>query len=402
MSLQETCISQNNSCFYLFVNIQQNLLQITTLIKEHTQERDQLYEKLESLLRENAELRTDKDLMRRREERITELQQSVKLLQSSEHEQKLVATATAENLRTISDLKRQISELETALHKRHPDSIAALIAATKPVDNSGKIKEMQETLVRVKAEYEEHIVKLKAEKSSEIELNKLQQMNRVLRDKVTRLDEALVDAQARGEKLEQESRDLREGQIPTGEIKRKMEQLNNKLRLQDQEMVQLKSKLLLTAPLPKQYDPEQFEGKHVSEVRKENSILKTKCDLLKIENDQHKSTLLGVKVTHEAEIMRLSEEHSAKMDKLIQVHEGERQKLVTQHATRFAESEVARLTNKVETLELQVSHYSDQAAQLPKLQNEAKTLRKKEQTLVEQITKLGRELEEVCSFFCYI
>ena len=348
------------------------------------------------MLRENAELRTDKDLLRRREERIAELQHSVKLLQSSEHEQKLVATATADNLRTISDLKRQVAELESALHKRHPDSIAALIAATQPPDNSTKIQEMQETLVRVRSEYEEHIAKLKSEKSSEVEMNKLQQMNRVLREKVTRLEETLSTTQARAEKSEQEARDLREGQIPTGEIKRKMEQLNDKLRLQDQEMVQLKSKLLLTAPLPKQYNPEQFEGKHVSEVRKENSILKTKCDLLKIENDQHKSSLLGMKVTHEAELMRLAEEHSTKTDKLIQIHEGEKQKLVTQHAARFAESEVARLTNKVDTLELQVSHYSEQAAQLPKLQNETQTLRNKEKTLVEQITKLGRELEEVC------
>ena len=350
------------------------------------------------MLRENAELRTDKDLLRRREERIAELQHSVKLLQSSEHEQKLVATATADNLRTISDLKRQVAELESALHKRHPDSIAALIAATQPPDNSTKIQEMQETLVRVRSEYEEHIAKLKSEKSSEVEMNKLQQMNRVLREKVTRLEETLSTTQARAEKSEQEVQDLREGQIPTGEIKRKMEQLNDKLRLQDQEMVQLKSKLLLTAPLPKQYNPEQFEGKHVSEVRKENSILKTKCDLLKIENDQHKSSLLGMKVTHEAELMRLAEEYSTKTDKLILIHEGEKQKLVTQHAARFAESEVARLTNKIDTLELQVSHYSEQAAQVPKLQNETQTLRNKEKTLVEQITKLGRELEEVCFF----
>ena len=354
------------------------------------------------MLRENADLRTDKDLLRRREDRIAELQHAVKLLQSTEHEQKLVATASAGNVRTISDLKRQIAELESALHKRHPDSITALIAATTPVDNSAKILEMQETLVRVKEEYEGHIEKLKTEKSSEVELSKVQQMNRVLREKVVRLEESLTEAQSRAVKLEQESRDLRDGQIPTGEIKRKMGLLNEKLRSQDQQMVQLKSQLLLAAPptIKKQYDPEHFEGKHISEVRKENSILKTKCDLLKIENDQQKSTLLGMKVTHEAEVMRLSEEQSAKMDKLIQHHEGERQKLVTQHAARFAESEVARLTNKVDTLELQVSHYSEQAGQLPKLQSETQNLRNKEKTLVEQITKLGRELEEVCSIFC--
>ena len=97
--------------------------------------------------------------------------------------------------------------------------------------------------------------------------------------------------------------------------------------------------------------------------------------------------------------MRLSEENSAKREKLVQHHETERQKLISQHATRFAESEVARLTSKVETLELQVSHYSNQAAQLPKLQSEAQILRNKEKTLVEQITKLGRELEEVRVLF---
>ena len=38
---------------------------------------------------------------------------------------------------------------------------------------------------------------------------------------------------------------------------------------------------------------------HVTEVRKENSLLKTKCDLLRIENEQKKSVLVGLRVEHD-------------------------------------------------------------------------------------------------------
>ena len=50
---------------------------------------------------------------------------------------------------------------------------------------------------------------------------------------------------------------------------------------------------------------------------------------------------------------------------------------------------------KLTGLELQVSHYSDLAGQLPKAKSEVEKLRNKEEVLVEQITKLGRVLEEV-------
>ena len=364
-------------------------------MKDHTQEREELYKKLEALLKENTRLRTDSDTLQRREERILELQQTVKTLKSPEHQKQLVTLATAESCRTVSDLKRQVAELESALHKRHPDSIAALIAATQPADYSAKIQEMQENLVRVQAEYEDHISKLEREKTSSAEICEVEEINKVLTEKVKRMEEMNAQMYERTVQLEQENKDVREGQIPTGDLKKRMELLQDKLKLQDEEITHLKTKLLSTAAPAKQYNPEQFEGQDATEVRKENTFLKTKCDLLTIDYNQQKSTLLGIKVTHETEVMRISDDHAFKVDKLMQHHEGERQKLVSQHATRFAESEVAKLKSKVETLEMQVSHYSDQASQLPKLQSEVRGMRTKENTLVEQITKLGHELEEV-------
>ena len=365
-------------------------------MKDHTEERDQLYRKLDTLLHENTRLRTDSELLQRREDRILELQQTIKTLQSPDHQKQMVSLATAESTRTISDLKRQVAELESALHKRHPDSIAALIAATQPADYSSKIQEMQEQVTKVKAEYEEQLARLESQKTPAPDQEKADELNQVLTEKVNRMEEINARMYEKTVQLEQDNKDLREGQIPTGEVKKKMESLQDKIQLQDEQIVELKGRLLPPATAPaKQYNPEQFEGLDASEIRKENTFLKTKCDLLKIDSEQQKSTLVGFKVTHETEVMRLSEEHAIKVDKLMQHHEEERQKLVTQHASRYAESEVSKLKSKVETLELQVSHYSDQAAQLPKLQTEVSSMRSKESTLVEQITKLGRELEEV-------
>ena len=47
----------------------------------------------------------------------------------------------------------QVSELESALHKRHPDSIAALIAATAPSDHGDRESELRHHLDTVKVSY---------------------------------------------------------------------------------------------------------------------------------------------------------------------------------------------------------------------------------------------------------
>ena len=47
----------------------------------------------------------------------------------------------------------QVSELESALHKRHPDSIAALIAATAPSDHNDRESELRQHLDTVKVSY---------------------------------------------------------------------------------------------------------------------------------------------------------------------------------------------------------------------------------------------------------
>ena len=103
---------------------------------------------------------------------------------------------------------------------------------------------------------------------------------------------------------------------------------------------------------------------------------------------------IGV-TTRTLRLVKQADEHNLKIEALIAHHEEERQTMITQHAARFAESESSKLKSKIETLELQVSHYSELAGQLPRAQCEGEMLRKKEAALVQQIARLGAELEEV-------
>ena len=56
-------------------------------------------------------------------------------------------------LNTMNFIMMQVSELESALHKRHPDSIAALIAATAPSDHNDRESELRQHLDTVKVRH---------------------------------------------------------------------------------------------------------------------------------------------------------------------------------------------------------------------------------------------------------
>ena len=85
----------------------------------------------------------------------------------------------------------QVAELERALRKRHPDSIASLIAATQPAEYSDKIAEMKGHLERVIADYEEHFEKLKTERVPLSDFDTQKELNVILQNKIENLNELL-------------------------------------------------------------------------------------------------------------------------------------------------------------------------------------------------------------------
>lgn len=50
----------------------------------------------------------------------------------------MIKSRTAADLRRIKELEHQVNELQTALKKRHPNSIPALIYATSVKENESK------------------------------------------------------------------------------------------------------------------------------------------------------------------------------------------------------------------------------------------------------------------------
>ena len=224
-------------------------------------------------------------------------------------------------------MQSQVTVLEAALNKRHPDLMGELMTSVDVVR--------------------------KAELEGELELNSLRSINSALQDKVIRLQNEAIEQETRIRSYERKTATY--PFISGPETNTKFENLLVEIKDKDKELHQLKSKLALSSTNRKSF--EMKENKMISDLKNELSILKTKCDLLKIENDQQKANLTGMRVEHEAKIKNLLEEQRTKVDKLADEHDREKKTILAQHASRYATSDISKLRSKVDTLQMQVCSY---------------------------------------------
>ncbi|XP_051880397.1 centrosomal protein of 162 kDa isoform X2 [Pristis pectinata] len=140
----------------------------------------------------------------------------------------------------------------------------------------------------------------------------------------------------------------------------------------------------------KAYQPNDFSGSHISEVLKENDMLKNNIERLSLEMDQQRVKL----AQFENEARRAQDVVSEHVAALKASHQQEIEQILTQHALEHSSSKVAELANKITAQEVMMKHLREQINELQK-DHEALSLAKlREETLQTQMAKLLEELRE--------
>ncbi|XP_078398606.1 centrosomal protein of 162 kDa isoform X2 [Cetorhinus maximus] len=140
----------------------------------------------------------------------------------------------------------------------------------------------------------------------------------------------------------------------------------------------------------KVYQPNDFSGIHISEVLKENDMLKNNIERYSLEIDQQRAKL----AQFENETRRAQEGVAEHVAALKTAHQQEVEHILTQHALEHSSSKVAELTNKISTQEVMMKHLRDQINDLQKEREALSFAKLREETLQTQMTKLLEELRE--------
>ncbi|XP_041044555.1 centrosomal protein of 162 kDa isoform X4 [Carcharodon carcharias] len=140
----------------------------------------------------------------------------------------------------------------------------------------------------------------------------------------------------------------------------------------------------------KVYQPNDFSGIHISEVLKENDMLKSNIERYSLEIDQQRAKL----AQFENEARRAQEGVAEHVAALKAAHQKEVEQILTQHALEHSSSKVAELTNKISTQEVMMKHLRDQINDLQKDREALSFAKLREETLQTQMTKLLEELRE--------
>ncbi|XP_067839980.1 centrosomal protein of 162 kDa [Heptranchias perlo] len=140
----------------------------------------------------------------------------------------------------------------------------------------------------------------------------------------------------------------------------------------------------------KVYQPNDFSGSHISEVLKENDMLKSNIERLSLEMNQQRVKF----VQFESEARRAQEGASEHVAALKAAHQQEVERILTQHALEHSSSKVAELANKISTQEVIIKHLREQVNELQKDREALSIAKLREETLQTQMAKLLEELRE--------
>ncbi|XP_078255966.1 centrosomal protein of 162 kDa isoform X2 [Rhinoraja longicauda] len=140
----------------------------------------------------------------------------------------------------------------------------------------------------------------------------------------------------------------------------------------------------------KSYQPNDFSGSHISEVLKENDMLKNNIERLTLEMDQQRVQL----AQYENEVRRTQGGLSEHVAALNASHQQEIEQILTQHALEHSSSKVAELTNKITAQEVMIKHLREQITELQKEREALSFAKLREEKLQTQMAKLFEELRE--------
>ncbi|GCC29453.1 hypothetical protein chiPu_0007895 [Chiloscyllium punctatum] len=138
------------------------------------------------------------------------------------------------------------------------------------------------------------------------------------------------------------------------------------------------------------YQPNDFSGSHISEVLKENDILKSNIERLSLEVEQQRAQL----AQFENEARRAQGGIAEHVAALKAAHQQELEQILTQHALEHSSSKVAELTNKISAQEVMMKHLREQINELQKDREALSFTKLREDALQSQMAKLLEELRE--------
>ncbi|XP_060705637.1 centrosomal protein of 162 kDa [Hemiscyllium ocellatum] len=138
------------------------------------------------------------------------------------------------------------------------------------------------------------------------------------------------------------------------------------------------------------YQPNDFSGSHISEVLKENDILKSNIERLSLEVEQQRAQL----AQFENEARRAQGGIAEHVAALKAAHQQELEQILTQHALEHSSSKVAELTNKISAQEVMMKHLREQINELQKDREAFSFTKLREDALQSQMAKLLEELRE--------
>ncbi|XP_048386826.1 centrosomal protein of 162 kDa isoform X5 [Stegostoma tigrinum] len=140
----------------------------------------------------------------------------------------------------------------------------------------------------------------------------------------------------------------------------------------------------------KVYQPSDFSGSHISEVLKENDMLKNNIERLSLEIDQQRAQL----AQFENDARRAQGGVAEHVAALKAAHQQEVEQILTQHALEHSSSKVAELTNKISAQEVMMKHLREQINELQKDREALSFAKLREEALQSQMANLLEELRE--------
>ncbi|XP_071136252.1 centrosomal protein of 162 kDa-like [Mytilus edulis] len=149
----------------------------------------------------------------------------------------------------------------------------------------------------------------------------------------------------------------------------------------------------------KQYEPETFADRtHISDVIKENEVLKSKVDELQLEVDTHRIELQKYQAHFEDKNRKTREKYEEQIGVLRSSHQRELQKFLADNALQHSASKMAELQSKTDAQQVMIKHLKDQLNKSHLDSEQLSILRIQNASLENQIDRLKEELREAKKF----
>ncbi|KAL5010793.1 hypothetical protein ScPMuIL_013098 [Solemya velum] len=144
----------------------------------------------------------------------------------------------------------------------------------------------------------------------------------------------------------------------------------------------------------KEYKPQAFTDTHISDLVRENDVLRDKIEYLSLERDQQRIEVRKSVAESEAIVRKSKEEFEEQIMALRSSHKREMQRILTEQALEHSASKMAELQSQVDAQEVMVRHLKQQLTRAQVEGEELSILKIRETALQTQISKLQDDLKD--------